>query len=202
MSWITNVEKNIFPLSHEKYSLKIALNEWSFVNMIDNVRADSECQLCNHFPIRYKFLIANTLTNEEIYVGSECILRFEEENFSLKDENGNFVSNETLKNEKNKALKKILSNYLNTVTSIDPKQVISIVEDDEPIPPRKVPKFYYPYREADADIQKIMEKYLRVNLRTDDNKNQLIRLINQGDWRSNFIKKFMSPQQIEKYFSI
>lgn len=200
MAWIDNVRRNIFPLSKEKNSLRVALNEWYFVNMEDNIDANLDCQLCNHYPIRYKFIISNSITNKEMYVGSECILRFEEEGYSLKDENGDFVSNDTLQNAKNKALKKVLLNYLQSLNSIDNSIVLDVVENDKRISPKMIPFFYHPYKEADDNLKKIMRKYLKVNLRRKKYKDQLLNFIDENNWRVSFIKKFMTAEQIKKYF--
>lgn len=200
MNWIDNVKQNIFPLSIEKYSLDIALEEWYFDHMEDNIEADSTCQLCDHFPIRYKFLITNHVTKKQLYVGSECILRFEDENYSLKDENGNFVDNDTLKNAKNTALKNMLLDYLKTVDSLDPSVILDIIEKDKKLSPKMIPMFYRPYKYADDSMQKIMRKYLNVNLRKHANQKQLYDFIDDNAWQAEFIREFMTPQQIEKYF--
>lgn len=200
MNWIDNVKQNIFPLSIEKYSLDIALEEWYFDHMEDNIEADSTCQLCDHFQIRYKFLITNHVTKKQLYVGSECILRFEDENYSLKDENGNFVDNDTLKNAKNTALKNMLLDYLKPVDSLDPSVILDIIEKDKKLSPKMIPMFYRPYKYADDSMQKIMRKYLNVNLRKHANQKQLYDFIDDNAWQAEFIREFMTPQQIEKYF--
>lgn len=200
MNWIDNVKKNIFPLSIEKYSLHIALEEWYFDHMEDNIEADSTCHLCDHFPIRYKFLITNHITKKQLYVGSECILRFEDENYSLKDENGNFVDNDTLNNAKNIALKTMLLDYLRTVDSLDPRDILEIIERDKKLSPKMIPMFYRPYKHADDSMKKIMRKYLKVNLRKNVNQQQLHDFIDNNEWQAEFIREFMTTQQIEKYF--
>lgn len=200
MTWIDNVKQNIFPLSIEKYSLDRALEEWNFAYMEDNIEADSTCQLCDHFPIRYKFLITNHVTKKQLYVGSECILRFEDENYSLKDENGNFVDNDTLNNAKNTALKTMLLDYLDTVDSLDPSKILDIIERDSKLSPRMIPMFYWPYKYADDSMKKIMRKYLKVDLRKNVNQQQLHDFIDNNEWQAEFIREFMTPYQIEKYF--
>lgn len=210
MSWIENVKAKIFPLSSEQKSLKGAMKEWKFIEMIDNLEANQVCDLCNHRPIRYKFLIKNTITYNTLYVGSECILKFEDNEYILQDEEGNNVDNTILKSAKNTALKKMLLNYLESIDGkfidgeeFDATTVINIIETDKEISPRMAPMFSKPYKCADADNQKIMKKFIKINLRKKKNKEQLEEIKNTPKeyWKIKIIKCFLSPAQ-KKRFSL
>src|SRR5207342_1788394 len=51
--------------------------EWSFTDrMIDHGEPIETCQLCEHEELRYHFEIKNALTKETLWVGSQCILKF------------------------------------------------------------------------------------------------------------------------------
>lgn len=76
MGWIESAKKNLLPLS-ESSNFKIALTEWNYTGNIEDVELATEvCDLCNHPNIRYKFEITNKYSNNNLYVGSECICKF------------------------------------------------------------------------------------------------------------------------------
>lgn len=71
------VRDNILPLSVAG-NLPKAFEEWSFTeNTFDHEEAVETCQLCEHEEIRYHFEIRNALTNKTLWVGSQCILKFD-----------------------------------------------------------------------------------------------------------------------------
>lgn len=70
------VRDNILPLSVGA-SLPEAFEEWSFTdNTVDHEEPTETCQLCEHEELRYHFEIKNALTNKTLWVGSQCILKF------------------------------------------------------------------------------------------------------------------------------
>ncbi|QVQ28268.1 hypothetical protein [Achromobacter deleyi] len=70
------VRDNILPLSVGS-SLPEAFEEWSFTNRThDHETATEICQLCNQEELRYHFEIKNSLTHHHLWVGSQCILKF------------------------------------------------------------------------------------------------------------------------------
>ena len=105
-----------------------------------------------------------------------------------------------MKNAKNTALKTMLLDYLKTVDSLDPSVVLDIIEKDKKLSPKMIPMFYRPYKYAGDSMKKIMRKYLNVNLRKNINQQQLHDFIDNNEWQAEFIREFMTPQQIEKYF--
>lgn len=71
------VRDNILPRSVAS-SLPEVFEEWSFTeHTIDHEKPVETCQLCDHENIRYHFEIKNSLTQETLWVGSECILKFD-----------------------------------------------------------------------------------------------------------------------------
>lgn len=70
------VRDNILPLSVGS-SLPEAFEEWSFTDKtVDHEHATETCELCNQEELRYHFEIKNALTHKCLWVGSQCILRF------------------------------------------------------------------------------------------------------------------------------
>ena len=70
------VRDNILPLSVGS-TLPEAFEEWSFTERtIDHEEPVESCQLCDHEELRYHFEIKNVLTKKTLWVGSQCILKF------------------------------------------------------------------------------------------------------------------------------
>jgi hypothetical protein len=70
------VRDNILPLSIAA-TLPEAFEEWSFTERtIDHEKPVETCQLCEHEELRYQFEIRNALTHNTLWVGSQCIERF------------------------------------------------------------------------------------------------------------------------------
>ncbi|MFN9470991.1 hypothetical protein [Acidovorax sp.] len=71
------VRDNILPLS-ENEAVADAFNEWVFAEeTVDHEQCIEVCQLCEQEDLRYHFLIENELNGNQLWVGSQCILRFE-----------------------------------------------------------------------------------------------------------------------------
>jgi hypothetical protein len=70
------VRDNILPLSVGS-TLPEAFEEWSFTeHTIDHEEPIETCQLCDQEELRYHFEIKNALTHKCLWVGSQCILKF------------------------------------------------------------------------------------------------------------------------------
>lgn len=75
-SFPQRVRDNILPLSVGA-TLPEAFEEWLFTDeVVDHEYADKTCELCEQEDLRYHFRIKNQLTNHRLWVGSQCILRF------------------------------------------------------------------------------------------------------------------------------
>lgn len=71
------VRDNILPLSVAG-TLPEAFEEWSFTERtVDHEEAVEVCELCEHEELRYHFEIKNALTHKTLWVGSQCILKFD-----------------------------------------------------------------------------------------------------------------------------
>lgn len=70
------VRDNILPLSVGS-TLPEAFEEWSFTdNTVDHEEPIETCQLCDQEELRYHFEIKNAITHRCLWVGSQCILKF------------------------------------------------------------------------------------------------------------------------------
>jgi hypothetical protein len=88
-SYTQRIRDNILPLSVAKTLLE-ALKEWAVNNiLIDHGEADEQCQMCEQENLRYHFGITNTLTQNQLLIGSKCILKF---GIAMHDENGRTLS--------------------------------------------------------------------------------------------------------------
>ncbi|QUG93103.1 hypothetical protein GR140_30520 (plasmid) [Pseudomonas putida] len=67
---------NIVPLSIAE-KLPEAFAEWSFTDQVrDHEAPTADCQLCDQEHVRYHYQIRNGFTGNTLWVGSQCILRF------------------------------------------------------------------------------------------------------------------------------
>ncbi|MDM8566036.1 hypothetical protein QUF74_10330 [Candidatus Halobeggiatoa sp. HSG11] len=76
--WLENSANNIIPLSKAD-DFKNALKEWEFTgNVIDHEEPTEICELCEHEELRYHYEIENIHNENHLWVGSSCILRFDD----------------------------------------------------------------------------------------------------------------------------
>jgi len=102
--WLKNSIKNLVPLSKAD-EFKEALKEWEFSgNVIDHEEPNETCELCEHEKLRYHYEIVNSLESSHLWVGSSCILRFQE--IMVYGEDGALLTTESQRrSELDKALK-------------------------------------------------------------------------------------------------
>ncbi|HGN2133598.1 TPA: hypothetical protein ACKRYH_003609 [Pseudomonas aeruginosa] len=75
-SYPQRVRDNILPLSVGS-TLPEAFEEWSFTERtVDHEQPTETCRLCDQEQLRYHFEIRNALTQKTLWVGSQCILKF------------------------------------------------------------------------------------------------------------------------------
>ncbi|EOK5946803.1 hypothetical protein ACM6XV_004187 [Vibrio vulnificus] len=76
--WLERSIANLVPLSKADI-FSNACKEWIFSGeVVDYGEATEQCELCEHDELRYHFLIENGCNSNQLWVGSSCILRFEE----------------------------------------------------------------------------------------------------------------------------
>lgn len=102
-SYPQRVWDNIIPLSVGE-TLPEAFEEWAFTEETqDHEKATERCELCEQEDLRYHFRIKNQLTGHQLWVGSQCILRFSVSVF----EHGRKLSSEDAKKKLNRVLQKL-----------------------------------------------------------------------------------------------
>ncbi len=103
-SYPQRVRENILPLSVAN-TLPEAFKEWYFTEeTIDYEDAIEDCQLCDHEQLRYHFKIENEDTNHALWVGSQCILKFQ---VRVYDDYGHTLDERGAKRKLNKLLDKM-----------------------------------------------------------------------------------------------
>lgn len=103
MTYPQRVREAILPLSVGK-KLPEAFEEWSFTDdIVDHGKPIVQCELCGQEDLRYQFEIRNSLTNNFLWVGSQCILKF---NLSVF-EDGRKLSEEDAKKKLNRLIEKM-----------------------------------------------------------------------------------------------
>ena len=101
--WLENSIKNLIPLSKAN-EFKEALKEWEFSgNVIDHEYSTETCELCEHEDLRYHYEIKNPLKQNDLWVGSSCILRFQE--IIVYDDKGIQLTDES---QRRRELEKVL----------------------------------------------------------------------------------------------
>jgi len=78
MDWLQTAKDNLLSCSSEQMNFRKALEEWHYTgNCFDLEDERTNCQLCAHPDIRYQFEVENSITDKFLYVGSECIHKFD-----------------------------------------------------------------------------------------------------------------------------
>lgn len=202
--WIEKATSVIFEHSLEKQDFQRALDEWRFVGMEDNFEANETCQLCDHYPIKYKYYIHNSSSGYEMFVGSECINKFSENDLSLLDQNNTVVSRNTLSDSMKKTFKNSLLKYLENYGTANPEFDISIPVNllqqyDGILSTRQVMFFKKPYDVANTEEKELFHKCLKLNFRKSKSKLDFGVVKKEELWKFNFIKKFLSTDQKKRY---
>jgi len=109
--WLEKSTKNLLALSNAS-NFTAAQSEWKFTgDVVDHEFPSEICELCEHEELRYHYEIKNEETEKCLYVGSSCILRFQE--IHIYDADGNKIIEEyERKKELDKALKEKLTNTM------------------------------------------------------------------------------------------
>ncbi|MBB1302798.1 hypothetical protein H5183_15745 [Pseudoalteromonas sp. SR44-8] len=109
--WLEKSKLNLIPLSLADEFIE-ALKEWTFTGEVqDYGDATEDCELCEHPELRYHFEIQNEIKKSSLWVGSSCILRFQE--IGVFDEDGNrLIDKSSRSKELNRMLKKALEDKM------------------------------------------------------------------------------------------
>lgn len=118
------VANNILPLSLAG-TLPEAFQEWYFTeNIEDHEIANEDCELCDQEQLRYHFEIKNRHTNNCLWVGSSCILKFQVQVF----ENGKLLDAKGSKKKLNALTQKMrLDSCLKALRNVVAKESNNIL---------------------------------------------------------------------------
>jgi hypothetical protein len=76
--YLPRIKRTLFPLSHERNDFRKAISEWDYTGKYrSNDDCCAGCGLCGHPGLRYEFEIRNRCTGATLFVGSECIKKFQ-----------------------------------------------------------------------------------------------------------------------------
>jgi hypothetical protein len=72
-------QENLLPLSQEKTDFKVAVSEWVWTGtmLVGHKPLARTCQLCENKGLVYHYEILNRETENTLWVGSSCIMRFD-----------------------------------------------------------------------------------------------------------------------------
>ncbi len=78
-AWEEKVRQKLIATSVNDADFNQLRKEWRFTgNYKDHGKAKASCELCGNTGLRHHYLIANKQTGEALWVGSQCILNFDE----------------------------------------------------------------------------------------------------------------------------
>ena len=72
-------QENLLPLSQEQTDFEVAVNEWVWTGamLVEHQLLERTCQLCENKGLVYHYEILNRETENTLWVGSSCIVRFD-----------------------------------------------------------------------------------------------------------------------------
>ncbi|MCI5196037.1 MAG: hypothetical protein D3919_07365 [Candidatus Electrothrix sp. AW5] len=200
--WLERSTKNLLALSHATDFIT-AQREWQFEgDVIDHEFPTETCELCEHKELRYHYKIYNSETENQLWVGSSCILRFQE--IYIYDVEGNSI---TETSERKKELervfrKKIENKMLNPLRNLWKdkesyrKEIVSSVDHfkkNRAFLPKQLSLLFSWLNEEQIEYQaEIFPIYLRSN----ESKEQLYSMQKS---KLNLIKNSLSESQFKKH---
>lgn len=120
------VRNNILPLSVAA-TLPEAFEEWSFTEQtVDHEEPVETCQLCEQEELRYHFEIKNALTHKTLWVGSQCILKF---NLSVFEHGRRLSAGEAKKKLERLMQQMRLQSCINALEKLAAKEVSDILSN-------------------------------------------------------------------------
>ena len=197
-NWIESVKKTLLPLSEEKTSIKKALQEWKNTNdFIDSMEDEgnfTECELCGHPEIRYRFTIKNVLNLNTLEVSSTCITKFYDETVDDLEERSYAKKKilDSISAHKEQIKKRRVDKAFNQMNSNKfSRSLFNQYKENGSLSPKQILAIH-------SDLVKLGVKFndVKMNLRkrkyqTDLTKAKGIKL--------KILLKYLSPQQLKKY---
>jgi len=196
-TWLLNATKKLLPLSNASDFVN-AKKEWVYVGLIDNEEADFDCQLCGHKEIRYEYTIKNKINQNEMIVGSSCILKFithlAKTQDLFYDTQNNIIDKTRLEDDKHDYWVDILFKSLDAKFSNNDFQ-ISITDQikaDGKLTINQAKCLRNFYNNLNPNEQSAFKHIVSIKLRKDFQKNQYALL---KGYDKDFIDMLLSSQQ-------
>ncbi|WP_342510917.1 hypothetical protein MKY34_12180 [Sporosarcina sp. FSL K6-1522] len=200
-SWLKRAMENLFKKSEEKENFKKARQEWLYKGLEDNQYCEAECELCNHEEIRYEYIIVNSLNNNLMVVGSECIKKFTDDfKTDFYDIEGNLVNEKRLTKDKNEYFKKILSEALDkrlaNSNNAFYKSIAEQIKKDGKLTPNQLKSLHNFYPTLEEMGRRAFKSVVTVSLKKEREQEQIAKL-SQNELE--FVSQFMSSQQRKRF---
>lgn len=200
-SWLKRAMENLFKKSVEKKDFQKARLEWVYKGLEDNQYCEAECELCNHEEIRYEYTIVNSLNNNLMVVGSECIKKFTDDfKTDFYDTDGNLVNEKRLTKDKKEYLKKVLNEALDRRLKNSNnrflKSIAEQIKSDGKLTPNQLKSLYSFYPTLDEMGKHAFKSVITVSLRKEREQEQIAKL-SQIDL--DFVSQFMTAQQRKRF---
>ena len=109
--WLENTKRNLIPKSVSD-EFEEALSEWFFTGEVESYDGtNDECELCEHLDLLSRFEIKNKNNDNLFWVGSSCILKFQ--NIDIYDADGKEIIEKSSRRQAlQDALKKQIENIM------------------------------------------------------------------------------------------
>lgn len=116
--------KNTIIKNSNSISLSSAMKEWRFLNDVQYYNGtDKICELCGQKHLRSRYKIVNILNNNFLWVGSNCINKFE--GIEVFDDSGRVIFDLV---ERKKQLEKILRKLKKNESSLQPLRDLYVID--------------------------------------------------------------------------
>ncbi|HEX7673535.1 MAG TPA: hypothetical protein VF412_05160 [Bdellovibrio sp.] len=202
--WAQVAYRTLQPLSKAKHPLQAMLDEWFYNgNLIEYSTANETCGLCGHEHLKFHFGITNSKTENELFVGSECIGKFD---LSGIGENGEYLDPEKTKqkvkrdrdnlikdNKKKRALQCLIL-LSRSDTQFDFQKTVNNFEEKSSFSPNQLALIFSRFS---AHKIKYKASDFKVSLRRDRNKLQLAGM---NERKFLLIRDALSPSQRAYYW--
>lgn len=195
--WLQNAKENLLPLS-DSNEFMAAKQEWIYVGLTDNEDANFTCELCGHPEIRYEYTIKNKLNQNEMIVGSSCILKFidqlAETQDNLYDIHDEIVDKVRLEEDKHDYWMIILFRTLEKDFSNNDfqKSITEQIETDGRLTINQAKYLRNFYARLNDNEQSAFRHIVSIKLRREQQKYQYTAL---KDYDKTFIDILLSSQQ-------
>lgn len=213
-NWTKQKIENILHSSNNKKFPEL-LTEWfieDHMNINENI--NSICKLCGKKGLKYEYFIKNKINDNNMLVGSECILLF----FEVVDEITVISNNEYThlsKNEMRKHLNKIFkNNVLKEIGDISLESdfdknfypnIFELIKDNKKLSPKQGMNFMRLINKKfkNDDVLKRIGSILEINLKRHDYQNQILvekdNNISMYFGNGKYLKYILSNDQKKKW---